>query len=211
MKGIRDEHIIINLLACRIQRGIDVNESCRTLLQMIRPKLRNLAKIATRGTTIDLDVALADMESQTIEYVQHKHKMGDVGYLLHFLFGMPNGVMRHYANHYAKRAQRYQDIYPLYPNVQDKIDEAWSPEYEDAEPTDETRLAREVIEDGTTLTRTEYRVLRFCLDNAADGAKRPLSGLHLYLAKVMGTNRARVAKVYEDATKKLVRVVRDRL
>lgn len=211
-KGIKEEHIITNLLVCRIKRDIDVNRSSKLFLQMVRPKLKTFAKLAIRGTNIDLDVALADLESQTIEYLQHYYVMGEIAYPLHYLFGQPNGVIRHFANNYARKTRKYEETHVLDNGNNGDNDEgksglsAWDPQHdvtaEEAE-TEMTRRARDIIEDGITLTLSEYRVLKFCLANAAE-AKRPLNGLHVYLSRTTSVVRARVTKIYADATKKMV-------
>ena len=212
---IKEEHIITNLLVCRIKRGIDVSRSARLFLRLVRPKLRTLAKNAVRGVNIDIDIALADLESQTIEYLQHHYIMGEIAYPLHYLFGQPNGVVRHFANNYARKARKYESHHAFTDGDElagnSKHDEHVIPE----EPgtttdTDETREARKVLEDGITLSLHEYRVARFCLHNATE-AKRPLNGLHVYLAKTMGVARARVTRIWADSAKKLVREVRGEL
>lgn len=209
-EGIKDEHVILNLLTCRIKRGIDVNRSVRLFLRMVRPKLKTYAKIAIKGTSIDLDIALADLESATIEYIQNHYMMGEIAFPLHYLFGHPNGVIYHYANNYGKKTRRYEDTHELHSEGQDEDggeDYAPPPDEEENE-TEETRRAREIIDDGVTLTGEEYQVLQFCLANAAEG-KRPLNGLHIYISKVTGIPRTKVAKIYKDATEKVVQAVKD--
>lgn len=209
--GIKEEHVISNMLVCRIKRGIDVNSSAKLFLQMMRPILKKFAKQAIRGTHIDAETALADLESQTIEYLQHFYVMGEIAYPLHYLFGQPNGVIRHFANNYARKTRRYEETHVLdldFPDAAETPDEnAVRPDAEDESETEATRAAREVIDDGITLTLPEYRVLKFCLSNAIE-AKRPLNGLHVFLSHTMGVVRARVTKIYADSTKKLVAEVR---
>lgn len=204
--GIKEEHIITNLLVCRIKRGIDVNRSAKLFLQMVRPKLKALAHAAVRGTNIDVDVALADMESQTIEQVMRRYMMGEIGYPLHFLFGMPNGVMGHYASNYAKKTRNYEDVHIL-ENVNDEETAAPEPE---PDVNEVTQLAREVVDDGLTLSLSEYRVLKFCLSNASE-AKRPVNGLHVYIARQMDIVRGRASRLAKDATEKMVAEVRNRV
>lgn len=206
--NIKEEHIMTNLLVCRIKRGIEVNRSSKMLLTMLRPKLRTLARFALRGTNITMDVIMADLESATIEALMKNYVMGEIAYPLHYLFGHPNGVIRHYANNYGKKARKYQEAHYLVASALDLIDAQTSLTYNgELQGNDKATRAREVIEDGMTLSAVEYRVIKFCLDNATE-AKRPLNGLHVHLARTMGVIRARVTKVYSDATKKVVAAVR---
>jgi len=206
--GIKEEHIITNLLVCRIKRGIEVNRSAKLFLQMVRPILKKFAKRAIAGTNIDIETALADLESQTIEYLQHYYVMGEIAYPLHYLFGQPNGVIRHFSNNYARKTRRYEETHVLSDTSEPEAGSAWeaqqpSPDEQEELETEVTRAARAVIDDGMTLTLPEYRVLKFCLTNAME-AKRPLNGLHVYLARNMGVVRARVTRIFADAGKKLV-------
>ena len=198
-----------NLLVCRLKRGIEVNRSTRMLLSMLRPKLRALARFAIRGTSLELDLVVAELESATIEALLKNYVMGEIAYPLHYLFGHPNGVIRHYANNYAKKARRYEDTYTIVSNLAEQIKDAYEIEHEE-EDTKRTRIARDVLEDGITLNVVEYRVMKFCLTNATE-ARRPLNGLHVHLAKTMGVVRARVTKIYADATRKLQAAVEERM
>lgn len=199
-----------NLLVCRIARGIDLNRSSKLFLEMVRPMLKLLAKEASRGTNVDLDTALADLESQCIVYLQHNYLQGEIAYPLHYLFGIPKGVLRRYASNYGRKERRYETTHQLAtagPGSEDEdaeqVEPSWDPR-EEVEPLElqRTRVAREVLDDGITLTLAEYQVLSFCLANALD-AKRPLNGLHVYLGRTMGVGRARVTKIYSDALRKV--------
>jgi hypothetical protein len=205
--SIKEEHVITNLLVCRIKRGIDVNRTTRLLLQMLRPKLKLFARHAIQGTRIDLETALADMESFTIEQIQQHYIMGEIAYPLHWLFDFARGHVYFYAHNYAKKGRKYEETHSFQSNWatehSETIDDAPLPLAEDEETTQSTRDARAIVDDGLTLTLPEYRVLKFCLTNALD-AKRPLNGLHIHLARSMGLVRARVTKIYSDAHKKLL-------
>lgn len=206
MPKIKEEHIITNLLVCRIKRGIEVNRSARLFLQMVRPKLKMLAHQAVRDSAIDLEVALADLESQTIEYLQHYYVLGEIAYPLHYLFGQPNGVMRHFANNYARKTRKYEDSCVLFDDnkaIQSRLeaDLALNVDKEETH-TRETQIARSVVDDGLSLSLLEYRVLKFCMHNALE-ARRPLNGLHVYLARTMNLVRARVTRIFKDACDKV--------
>lgn len=214
---------MINLLVCRIKRGHEVNKSAKMLLDMIRPKLKALAKIAVSGTGIAIETALADLESQTIEYIQTRFILGEVTYPLHFLFGTPNGWMYRFANNYAKKTRRWEDTHTLFDNrpgrwkergeearnknafylgvIDEQAIEAWE-EAQAEQETEETSTARKIIDDGLTLSSQEYLIVQFCLENATE-ARRPLNGLHVYLAKLTGMPRAKVTKIAKDAFEKV--------
>ena len=209
---IRNEHIIINLLVCRLKRGIEVNRSTKLLLQMLRPELKNLTQWAIRGTNIDAGMALADLESYTIELILKKYVMGGVAYPLHWLFGRPHGYINLYANNYAKKTRQYESMQLLSGRNEEDEDDSSEPFYdprdEEEDTTKSTRVARDIIDDGITLTLQEYRILKFCLSNASD-AKRPLSGLHVYLGQKTGLGRAKVTRIMKDASDVLVRAVQE--
>lgn len=205
MAGIKPEHIVTNMLVCRMKRDIERSRAAKLFLQMVRPKLKLLAKKAIYGTNIDMDVALADMESATIEYIMKNFILGERGYPLHYLFGERNGVMRHYASNYARKTRRWDETFVLHGDTIEE--EAFDP-YQDDEQSDVTTKAREVIDDGMTLNLAEYRTLKFCMTNASE-AKRPLNGLHVYLSRAMGVVRARTTRIYSDACKKLKEAVQE--
>lgn len=174
---------------------------------MVRPKLKTYAKIAVRGTNIDIETALADLESQTIEFIRQIYIMGDRAYPLHFLFGQPNGHIKHYANNYARKTRKYEDYHTHLDGDELLEGQADTTVYEEQE-TPETQKAREVVDDGISMTLAEFRVLKFCLMNTTE-AKRPLNGLHVYLARNMGVVRARVTRIYKTATQRVVQEVRE--
>lgn len=211
MPKIKEEHVVLSLLFCRIKRGYEVNRSSKLVLKMVYPKLKTLAEYAIRGTNIDLDTALADLQSMTIELIQKTYVMGDVAYPLHFLFGEPKGRILLYAKNYARSEKRFDEHHALYANPNDvEEEEGYDPQSDEDTTTDSTRIARDVLDDGLTLTLQEYRVLSFCLANASD-QKRPVNGLHVYLGRVMAQPRAKITKLSSDATEKLKKEVLNRL
>lgn len=215
MPGISDRHIVTNLLVCRLKRGINVNKTTKLLLELFRPKLVQMAQEiiqATKTTGLDRDIILMDLQSTFIEHLVKLYTMGDVGYPVHYLFGFPKGSMTRYVSSVitkrrktsANMAQHWND---LNGDDDDEIVHGDSiVEFQD--PTEVSRvkaLARElkdIIDDGVTLRLDEYRVLKFCLDNASD-ARRPLSGLHIYLSRVMGVVRSRITRIWADSLLKV--------
>lgn len=214
--GISDRHIVTNLLVCRIKRGIQRDKSTRLLLELLKPKLMQMATEiinATGATGLERENVLLDVQSATIEQLMHHYVMGEIGYPLHYLFGMPNGVMRRWVTSQITKTRKHSATYMLsFNDAARNNDDDWAASFLGTVETDEimsdahTReLAGEIediIDDGITLRLSEYRVLKFCTDNASD-AKRPLNGLHIYLGRVMNVVRSRVTKLMADATSKV--------
>jgi hypothetical protein len=213
---------------CRIKRGIDVNRSTKLLLELVKPKLVKLSQEiinATGASGRDRDMIFADVQSEFVNLLLHKYIIGEWGYMLHYLFGMPKGLMRRYVTSTITRRRKYNAEMlsgPMSHSIEDHRHQNPEEKYERLERKrqhfeaatnpDETMesahikgLARRIngiIEDGVTLRLAEYRVLRFCLDNASD-QKRPLNGLHIYMGKVLGVVRSRCTKLYADALVKV--------
>lgn len=199
---IKAEHIILNLLTCRIKRGIDVSRSSKMFLAQCRKMTWRLAKQAVKGTNIDLAVATADIESYIIEVMQNTYTHGEIFYPLPFLFSPFKGRATFFVANYARKTRKFGDTHLLQNEYENpNWDGAPEPEVEEQD-TDVTRRARAIIEDGVTLNLEEYRVLKFCMTNAKD-AKRPLNGLHVYLALVGDIPRIKCTQIYSTAIKKL--------
>jgi hypothetical protein len=65
-----------------------------------------------------------------------------------------------------------------------------------------------VIEDGVTLNANEYRVFKFCMQNANDGNDiRMIDGLHIHLAKIMNVSRPRVTRLYKRGRDKIIQAM----
>lgn len=232
-KGIDPRVIVLNLVVCRMKRGIAREDTTRLFLSMIRPKLMQLALHATKGTRKPTEDALHDFETEAYEAIVRRYEIGEVAYPLHFLFGFPNGALRRFAASYRDRLVRHDvthasfDVDGIDPdrrivalNASATRGTILSPppsamcmptfdeDIDDKRVTAKMDLARFVLEDGVTLTTAEYRVLRYSLDNARDGSRRLLNGLHVHLARILGVPRTRVAKLYSDATEKLINAVR---
>lgn len=230
--GISDRLIVTNLLVCRIRRGIEVNRSTKLLLELLKPKLILLAQEiinATKAQGVDRETVFADLQSETIYQLTHRFVMGEIGYPLHYLFNVPAGTMRRYVSNVIAKHRKFSVEIPglgvgsvgaskSYRNHVDMLVDDGDGRIgrreitaENAVIPDETlgehhiaELAthlNEVIDDGLTLKLPEYRVMRFCLDNASD-AKRPLNGLHIYMARVLGPVRSRITCIFSTALAK---------
>jgi len=188
-------------------RGIDVDCSMRAFLEMVRPKILKLSKYAIRHTSISMDTAVADFESQAFEELRTKYVMGAVAYPLHFLFGTPNGHLFRYANNYGKKTRRFESTHS-YGLKEGALEGLLTSAYTVTEnpealgPNPTTQMARNVVEDGLTLSLLEYRIFKFCMTNAGE-ARRPLHGLHVFLSRSLNVNRARITRIYSDAVAKV--------
>jgi len=214
MPGISVRHVVTNLLVCRLKFGLEKDRSAKLLLELLRPKL---AKMATEISTApgvwgaDFTTVLSDLETATIEQILTYYTMGEIGYPLHYLFGKPNGVIRRYAQSYVTRIHKRANT-ELIGSGRDTKKGPLAQVADESQDLDQildnqsmtalAGLANELIDDGLTLRTSEYRVVRFCLDNMTD-EKKPLSGLHLYLSSVMGVVRSRVTRQWSDSCAKL--------
>ena len=77
--------------------------------------------------------------------------------------------------------------------------------------TNDTPLSRSidqamrVVEDGVTLSLSEYRVIRFCLTHARDdGSIRILDGLHRFLAAQTGSSRQVATRLFASAERRII-------
>lgn len=220
---IKEEHILTNLLVCRIKRGIDVNRSSVMFLQLVRPKLKTYSKRIQQSARIDRHEVMTDLESATIETIHKLYVLGGVGFPLHFLFSPKMGHIRFFAINYVKKLRKFGDFHSFgdevsvgsegtqvedmsWNNSPGLVSKSWNSHYDPRDETDETDIytqrVRAIVDDGLTLNLSEYKTLKFCLDNAGKG-KKPFNGLHLYLAKQMNVNRARISVVSSEAIEKV--------
>jgi hypothetical protein len=118
MKGIGPRTIAINLLVCRMLRGIDRDNSTRLLLELLRPKVGRIASdIAKRVAPVfqlDADEVICDIESAVVEYLLSRYLMGELAYPLYYLFGGRNGVMFRWSLAYISKIRRnWKDTYSV--------------------------------------------------------------------------------------------------
>jgi hypothetical protein len=65
--------------------------------------------------------------------------------------------------------------------------------------------AMRIVEDGVTLSLSEYRVIRFCLTHARDdGSVRILDGLHRFLAVQTGSSRQVATRLFASAERRII-------
>jgi len=148
-------YVAINLIICRMLRGIDQDRSARILLELLRPKINKIAQDMNRrlgpAITLDIDEATADIESAIIEYLLGHYLMGELAYPLYFLFGGKNGVMWRWSLAYVSKARKaWKGLYPV-----------GSAASTDAEGDFEHRLAR------LNAASTDNRVTHFEFETAS--------------------------------------------
>ena len=202
-------NIIINLLVCRIQINKEKNKSTKLLLKMFRPQLQKMATQISNdrlGSYISSTDLIHEMESVIIEHIISHYIIGEIAYFTYYLFGFPNGVMRKWMLWKTNQDRKVYNNHYL-------VDEPISIEddtpilLEENQKNERIEHAKRVIDDGITLRASEYRVMKFCLENARDNRNtRMIDGLHLYLANQMNISRTRVTQHFRNAKKKLTGV-----
>jgi len=230
-KTVNHLNVAINIYICRIKMGIDVNNSTKNLLNLLRPGIIKLVTSARRqsgGDHIDFDEILMDAQSKAIEFLTYDYQIGDFLVATAYLFNPISGFLTRWAQTAMAQTRKFNSHHRLFgdiPTDSQESDESDSEEdnYIDRRSPDEYMTAfgqmvtspesadksmlheaMSVIEDGVTLNANEYRVLRFCLANANEAnASRHVDGLHLQLAVLMGVSRPRITRLYKRAKDKL--------
>jgi hypothetical protein len=89
--------------------------------------------------------------------------------------------------------------------LRESIDESYTETYANEDTRTMAQEVMEIIDDGVTLNANEYRVLKFCLQNANEGNEiRMVDGLHINMARSMGVSRPRVTRLYKRGRDKLI-------
>ena len=220
----RDDAITVNLLVCRIQRGIAREASTRLLLGLLRPKLRKIARDVSRRVRVPFEEAYADASQVLVVSVMTRYVFGEHAPALVYLFDARYGALTRWAYHQARAATLSRSRFVSYGGTLSEREEGGDferrlrflnaavtdqqvqsgppvPVVDADEASDTDQLARltETIEDGRTLSVREYRVLRFCLVNAEAGG-----ALKEYLAARLGVARSVVTRLYGLAFRRLV-------
>jgi hypothetical protein len=89
--------------------------------------------------------------------------------------------------------------------LRESVDESYVEAYASEDTRTMAQEVMDIIDDGVTLNANEYRVLKFCLQNANEGNEiRMVDGLHIHMARAMGVSRPRVTRLYKRGRDKLV-------
>lgn len=204
--SLSDDGIAVNLIVCRIKRGIDVNRNTKALLQITAPKAVSFATGLSRESRhIDTSDTVCDVQSVMVESLLKEYVAGDSLHPLAFWFRRHSGSVTRWADRRLKSARR-DDRY-----LADDPDGLLVEEGEPAREFDEQAEVKatcahaiDLIEDGVTLSTREYRVIRFCLSNADESKSNLIDGLHVQLADLFGVKRNTVSKAYRRAVRRLV-------
>ena len=212
----------VNLLTCRLERGIQTARTTRALLQIVDPKVQEVARGLGRAIRYSARTAhrdlVAEIQSVVIEKLLTTYMMGEPIHPLYWLFGRPAGAVTAWAQRRQRAARRDKYRYGSLgtfdsdADLMKNSDAVVIPAHEyDEHAAERERLARvlAVLDDGLTLSALEYRVVAFCFRNARESTDRrqgsaPTRGLHAALAQRLDLPRATVTRVYGEAVRKLL-------
>lgn len=214
---------MLNMLVCRLQRGIDRNKTAKSILVMLRPKLRKISHWVSSRTNTPREEVLREVESRVIEQLLTTYIVGELVPPVVWLFHQKYGGIRHWAMQVVGRAARERSIYLSYDarneeEFEDKVQglnvvstDGWvrstsaTPEPYDADVDVQIAHAITLIDDGRTLSTAEYRVLRFHLTNARKG--EVVGGSQQWIADRMRRPRTYVTSMRAVALRKVVSLV----
>lgn len=112
--GLDEQAVALNILVCRIQRGIQRDKATRLFLHLIRPKLLKIAKWVRSRTGMDVHDAVREMESVAIETLLTTYVMGELVPPIVYLFNERHGAVRHWAVRTVSEARRQRAMYLSY-------------------------------------------------------------------------------------------------
>lgn len=230
---LKPDGVVINLLVCRLKLGLDREQTARTLLELIKPKVRRVARWTRRkigSSEMTLRDYVAVIQSVAIESLSVHYVLGSHMHPMLWLFVRPFGAVTLWAQQHIRTVRRDRSrvihLESMSRSGLDDIDEkirranslatnrqvqagppgvVFEPIEFDARFQDRARAAHilTVLDDGVSLSVDEYRVLAFCLSNAHAG-RHATDGLHLALANVMKVPRSRITRIYGVGLRKLL-------
>jgi hypothetical protein len=127
---ISTQNVIVNILVCRLQLGIDRDRTTTNLLQIFRPGMINLlthAKKSGAAKGMDLDQLLLDMQSTAIEYLMNDYKIGDRGRATPYLFDIHQGFLTKWVKWVTSKHRRFYAHHELYSPIDLGDDDKESP------------------------------------------------------------------------------------
>lgn len=116
-KSVSTQNILINLLICRLQLGINRDQAAANLLQIFRPgmiKLISHVKQSGGALHLDMDQLLLDMQSTAIEYLMRDYKIGDRGRATPYLFDPHQGFLTKWIKWITSKSRRFYTYHELY-------------------------------------------------------------------------------------------------
>lgn len=116
-KPVSTQNVVINILICRLQLGIDRDQSAANLLKLLRPgMIRLISHVRQQGNTpgIDMEQLLHDMQSTTIEYLMWDYKIGDRGRATPYLFDPHQGFLTKWVKWIVGKNRRFYSHHELH-------------------------------------------------------------------------------------------------
>lgn len=206
----RPEALVLNLLVCRMKEGLHVDRTAKLILKMLRPKTVSIVQwIRERLPEVDADTLFLEAQSATIEALLYHYRIDKPAYPLHYLYNRQIGYMIGWAKKYINKHMRSTQHLVF---VGASIPTDLEPVVEEEEEYTPSRAvaarnyaASSVIEDGVTLTTSEYRAVKFCLNYAGEttSQKAVVNGLHKKVAAYAGISRRQVSRHFEKAVQKI--------
>jgi hypothetical protein len=233
---LSEKQIVVNLLVCRMQRGVARESSTKLLLNMVRPKIQKTARRMRPLRHVEpLADMMRDLETEAVVALLSDYRMGEATHPLRWLFGQPHGAIARYAQQEVQRTQRKRGRMFSYGSVSGEANDASFDDRlrrlnhvitggkmntlpaetsvlpDEYDPLAEIRLLTQdvlaVVDDGVTLPLDEYRIFRFCLTNAREDVRVPTSRLHADLAQRFRMPRKTISYLYGRAYRRVLEVV----
>lgn len=130
---ISTQNVLINILICRLQLGINRDQAAANLIQLYRPgMIRLLTHAKQQGNIVgtDMDQLLQDMQSTMIEYLLFDYKIGDRGRATPYLFDPHQGFLTKWVKWVIGKNRRFYVHHELYSPIEDNS----SPEEQQGDP-----------------------------------------------------------------------------
>jgi hypothetical protein len=123
---ISTQNVMLNILICRLQMGIDRDRAVSNLIQLYRPgMIRLLTHAKQQGNIVDMEMntLLQDMQSQMIEYLCYDYKIGDRGRATPYLFDPQQGFLTKWIKWIVGKSRRFYSHHELFSPLDDTHDE----------------------------------------------------------------------------------------
>ena len=107
---ISTQNVLINVLICRLQLGIQRDDAAKNLIKLYRPGMIRLLTHAKQSGNIigtDMDQLLQDMQSTMIEYLLYDYKIGDRGRATPYLFDPHQGFLTKWVKWVVGKNRRF--------------------------------------------------------------------------------------------------------
>lgn len=126
-KPISTQNILINVLICRLQLGIDRDKAAANLIRLYRPgmiRLLNHAKQQGGIVENEASTLLSDIQATMIDYLSNDYKIGDRGRATPYLFNPQSGFLTKWVKWIVGRNRRFYSHHELYSPIEsdDELD-----------------------------------------------------------------------------------------